>query len=69
MNDTLSYAPTVDPEAVPQGTDLEREVAARLRPLLTLPAEALLERLLGEGLDDPDGSEPWVGYASPPSLS
>jgi len=67
MNDTLSYAPTVDPEAVPQGT--ERGVAARLRPLLTLPAEALLERLLGEGLDDPDGSEPWVGYASPPSLS
>jgi len=67
--DTVSYVPTLDSEAILQSTGLEREVTVRLRPLLILSSEDLLGQLLGEGSDDPDGPEPWVGYASPTNLS
>ena len=41
-------------------TDTERALAARLRPLLALPADALLQRLLDDG--------PWW-WDSHPSLA
>lgn len=45
------------------------EAADRLQELLELPAEELLQRLLGPGPDDPDGPDQWVGYASPTTLA
>jgi len=42
-------------------TDAERELAERLRPLLALPAGALLQRLLDDG---PDGPQWW--WDAPP---
>ncbi|MDY6876284.1 MAG: hypothetical protein SWK90_08805 [Chloroflexota bacterium] len=42
-------------------TETERELVARLRPLLALPADALLQRLLDDG---PDGPPRW--WDTPP---
>ncbi len=42
-------------------TNTERELVARLRPLLALPADALLQRLLDDG---PDGPQWW--WNAPP---
>jgi len=44
-------------------TDAERELVERLRPLLALPAESLLQHLL----EEPDG-DPWQ-WDSYPSLA
>lgn len=58
--------PAADPEAARGLTlaDAERELVERLRPLLALPAGALLQRLL----DGPDGDPPWQ-WGSYPSLA
>jgi hypothetical protein len=42
-------------------TETEREMVERLRPLLALPADALLQRLLDDG---PDGPQWW--WNAPP---
>ncbi|MDY7079466.1 MAG: hypothetical protein SXV54_21355 [Chloroflexota bacterium] len=57
----LRAALTTDPETTltTHGltlTETERELVARLRPLLALPADALLQRLLDDG---PDGPQRW----------
>ena len=49
-------------DAGPTLTDIECELAERLRPLLALPAEALLRRLLDGG---PEGG-PWLWDSYPP---
>jgi hypothetical protein len=46
-------------------TDAERELVEHLRPLLALPADALLQRLL----DDPDGDPPWQWDTYPPLVA
>jgi len=60
---------TTDPEAALAArgltlTETERQLMTRLRPLLALPAEPLLQRLLDDG---PDGGPWW--WASYPSLA
>lgn len=60
---------TTDPEAALAArgltlTETERELVTRLRPLLALSAEPLLQRLLDDG---PDGGPWW--WASYPSLA
>jgi len=69
MIDATRCASMSYPDAAPQDTDLEPEIAACLRSLLALPAEALLDRLLGDSPDDPAGPDPWVGYPSPTTLT
>jgi hypothetical protein len=66
----------ISPALDPQAAVLVRELAAtapeaadRLQELLDLPAEELLQRLLGPGPDDPDGPNEWLGYASPTTLA
>ncbi len=63
---SLRAALTADPEAALAAhgltlMDAERELVARLHPLLALPAGALLQRLLDDG---PDG--PWLWWDAPP---
>lgn len=63
---SLRAALAADPEAALAArglalTDAERELVARLRPLLALPAGALLQRLLHDG---PDGPQWW--WDAPP---
>ena len=59
----LRAALTTDPEAAcrPALADAERELVERLRPLLALPADALLQHLLDGG---PDGPPRW--WDAPP---
>ncbi len=62
----LRAAFAADPEATlsTRGlalTDAEREVVRHLYPLLALPAEALLQRLL-----DDDPAAPWRWWDTPP---
>ena len=49
----LSHAEVPEAARGPALTESERELVARLRPLLTLPAGVLLQRLLDDGLDGP----------------
>ncbi|MDY7076100.1 MAG: hypothetical protein SXV54_04155 [Chloroflexota bacterium] len=63
---TFHAALAADPEAAlaTRGltlTDAEREMVEHLRPLLALPADALLQRLLDGG---PDGPQRW--WNAPP---
>ena len=56
---STEFAPNPEATLTAHGlplTNAERELVERLRPLLALPAEALLQRLLGDG---PNGEPIW----------